>query len=144
MKLVIIGAAVILIASGVAYFVFNQGGQVANDLGGETPEKMFSLLADTIRKGDVANAEKYFVYKDAEGRKTWANILTVNKERGLLDRLADSLAAPKFLKSISETEQQFLIYNKPQPQGVLINLVRSEKTSLWQIKSLAIVNLPNK
>lgn len=144
MKIFIIVASVILVAAGVAYFVFYQDGKTISDLGGETPEKMFSALADIVRKEDVASAEKYFISQDVEGRKVWANILAVNKEKGFLGKLADSLAAPKFIKSISETEQQFLIYNKPQPQGVLINLAKSAEFSFWQIKSLAIVNAPKK
>lgn len=144
MKLAIISIAVLLIAAGAAYFVFNHGSQIANDLGGEIPEKMFALLSDTIKKGDIASAEKYFISQDVKGRKVWSNILAVNKEKGLLEKLADSLVASKFLKSISEAEQQFIIYSKSQSQGILINLVRSEKISLWQIKSLGLVNLKTK
>ena len=140
-KLAILGALIFLVGGGAIYFITNYSDQMANDLGGDTPEQMFSSLAEVIRAGDVASAEKYFNSQDPEGRKVWANILLVNKTEGLLGALADSLAAPKFLKSITENYQQFLLYNKPQPQGVLVDIEYNEELSLWQIKALAIVNL---
>jgi len=132
---------IFLVAGGIVYFITSYSGKIANDLGGETPEQMFSALAELIKNEDIASAEKYFTSQDPEGRKVWADILSVNKEKGFLGLLADSLAAPQFLKSVSENQQQFLLYNKPQPQGVLVDVERSAESSLWQIKSLAIVDL---
>lgn len=142
MKLIIIISVVILLAVGGAfYFISNKAVSLPDDLGAATPQQMFTALSEAARSGDIASAERYFSSKNPEGRKIWANILSVNKEGGLLGRLADGFATARFLKSILENHQQFVIHNPPQSQGILADVVFDAELAFWQIQSLALMNV---
>lgn len=145
MKLLVIVGAVVILAVGVSvYFIARPAAPLPDDLGAATPEQMFIAIAEAARNGDIASAERYFSSQNSEGRKVWANILAVNKENELLGHLADSFASASLFKEISLEYQQFLIYNKPQPQGILADVTFSPELSLWQIQDLKLVNIEKK
>ena len=108
----------------------------ADTYGGKTPQETLDMFVDALKKGDVELASKYFLLDENLSREKWANLLVVNKDKNLLQVMADDLLTAEFYKSPSENKQQFIIYNKDRTDSLIINLVLNKFSQFWKIESL--------
>src|SRR3989344_4677747 len=90
----------------------------ADTYGGKTPQETLDMFVDALKKGDVELASKYFLLDENLSREKWANLLVVNKDKNLLQVMADDLLTAEFYKSPSENKQQFIIYNKDRTDSL--------------------------
>ncbi|MBI2024718.1 MAG: hypothetical protein HYT03_01320 [Candidatus Harrisonbacteria bacterium] len=142
-KLKLLGIAgiviVIVIIGGI--FLFRGSENLPMDIGANSADETMNEVVDAIRDENIDRAERYFVSANEEGRATWKEILRVNKDRDLMEEMANGIGSSEFFKKISDTEEQYLMTDQLGTAGLLIGLIFNPEISAWQINSLVRVEI---
>lgn len=123
------------------------GDQVMRDLqerlkndkdGGATPEETLQLFTAALQKGDIEQAEKYFVIEPQERHHMLVDRLEQIRKEGRFEELLELLGKTKYQPKESSLEslKVFESFNKEGMVDLSIEITKSNYSTVWKIENL--------
>lgn len=105
--------------------------------GGATPEETLKLFTAALKKGDIEQAEKYFVIEPQERREMLIGRLEEIREEGKFETLLGYLNELDYMpKSSDEQVAIFRNLNKEGMADLSIEITKDKYSTVWKIESL--------
>ena len=124
-------------AAGVQYMQEMQE-RLKNDTdGGATAQETLALFTAALKKGDIEQANKYFVIEPTDRQEGLINILKEIKDSGKFDEFVGYVEKIKYMSNSSD-EHVFVFdaLNKEGMSDLTIEITKGKYSTVWKIYGL--------
>ncbi len=105
--------------------------------GGATAEETLKLFITALKKWDIEQADKYFVFYPEKQQQRLISELKDIQEKGKLDLFIDYLGKAKYDNEVSsEGNVSFGYINRKDRTGIDIQIMQGKYSTIWKIEHL--------
>lgn len=104
--------------------------------GGKTPQETLSMFIDSLKKGDIDLASKYFALDENLSVEKWKIFLADVAKQGNLVRLASDLERYDEAKKTYDPYFVFIYYNSDGTIGLQLTMIFNSEAKIWKIEGL--------